>query len=89
MCALQPDLLHAQVGDLLVLRHLLISLGQTQVDKTESVRAAGPITCSSRGSTHSMTPAHITQVCNKERVRAVGPITCSSPGPTRPKYLLI
>ncbi len=60
MCALQLDLLHAQVGYLLVLRHLLISLGQTQVDNTERVRAAGPIICSSRGPIRPRTPAHIT-----------------------------
>ena len=66
MCALQPDLLHAQVGDLLVLRHLLISLGQTQVDNTERVRAAGPIACSSPGPTPPTIPAHITSVVEPE-----------------------
>jgi hypothetical protein len=60
VCALQPDLLHAQVRDLLVLRHLLISLGQTQVDNTERVRAARPFICSSQGLIHPMIPAHIT-----------------------------
>ncbi len=40
---MQLDLLHAQVRDLLVLRHLLISLGQTHVDNLERGDNSWPV----------------------------------------------
>jgi hypothetical protein len=81
----QLELFRVQVRDLLVLRHLLISLEQTQVCNTERVRAAGPITCARRDLLvlrHLLISLGQTQVDNTERVREAGPITCSSRGPT-------